>query len=171
MSLTPLININLRIFQRIFEKIRNGPNGIFRCPRDTDLWKNLKAKISCQTPFKGIYSYKFLCLIPVKTRIYLYVLYMLYYTLIHREIQICIKLKTIFPHRIHVFIWLATSTVSWKSYWSPVSTKFFLLNWIFLFIHKIETFTFTGKCFFSRKLYLTASRPSLTIPFPNVLLT
>jgi hypothetical protein len=51
-SLTPLINIHSRISPRIFEKIRNGPNGILRGPRDTDLWKNLKAKVSCQTPFR-----------------------------------------------------------------------------------------------------------------------
>ncbi len=50
-SLTLLINIHSRISPRIFEKIQNGPNGILRGPRDTDLWKNLKAKISCQTPF------------------------------------------------------------------------------------------------------------------------
>ena len=34
-SLTPLINIHSRISPRIFEKIRNGPNGILRGPRDT----------------------------------------------------------------------------------------------------------------------------------------
>jgi hypothetical protein len=47
-----LINIHLRISPRIFENIWNGPTGILRDPRDTDLEKNLKAKISCQTPFK-----------------------------------------------------------------------------------------------------------------------
>ena len=36
-SLTPLINIHSRICPRIFEKIRNGPNG--QGPGDTDLWK------------------------------------------------------------------------------------------------------------------------------------
>jgi hypothetical protein len=41
-----------RISPRIFEKIRNGPNGILRGPRDTVYEKNLKAKISCQIPFK-----------------------------------------------------------------------------------------------------------------------
>ncbi len=35
-SLTPLINIH----SRIFEKIRNGPNGILRGQGDTHLWKN-----------------------------------------------------------------------------------------------------------------------------------
>ncbi len=49
MSLTPLIKIHSR--PQIFEKIWNGPNGILRGPWDTDLWKKLKAKISCQTPF------------------------------------------------------------------------------------------------------------------------
>jgi hypothetical protein len=38
-SLTPLINIHLWISPWIFEKIRNGPNGILRGPGDTDLWK------------------------------------------------------------------------------------------------------------------------------------
>jgi hypothetical protein len=37
LSLTPLINIHSRISPRIFEKIRNGPNGILRGPGDTDL--------------------------------------------------------------------------------------------------------------------------------------
>jgi hypothetical protein len=36
-SLTPLINIHSRISPRIFEKIRNGPNGILRGPRESDL--------------------------------------------------------------------------------------------------------------------------------------
>ncbi len=54
-SLTPLININSRISPRIFEKIWNGHNGILRGVGKTDLWKkNLKPKISCQTPFNLI---------------------------------------------------------------------------------------------------------------------
>ncbi len=32
-------NIRSRISPRIFEKIRNGPNGILRGSGDTDLWK------------------------------------------------------------------------------------------------------------------------------------
>ncbi len=36
---------------RIFEKIRNGPDGIIRDPVETDSWKNLKLKITSQTPF------------------------------------------------------------------------------------------------------------------------
>ncbi len=52
MSLTPVINVNSVISPRIFEKIRNGPKGILLGPGDTDSWKNLKSKISCQTPFK-----------------------------------------------------------------------------------------------------------------------
>ncbi len=36
-SLTPLINIHSRISLRIFENIRNGPNGLLRDPGDTDL--------------------------------------------------------------------------------------------------------------------------------------
>ncbi len=48
-SLTPLINIHLRLSPRIFEKIRNDPNGILRA---LIYEKNLKSKILCQTPFK-----------------------------------------------------------------------------------------------------------------------
>jgi hypothetical protein len=51
-KLTPVINIHSRISLRIFEKIRNGPKGILMGPRDTDLWKKVKSKISCQTSFK-----------------------------------------------------------------------------------------------------------------------
>jgi hypothetical protein len=36
-SLTPVINIHSRLSPRIFEKIRNGPNGILRGLGDTDL--------------------------------------------------------------------------------------------------------------------------------------
>ncbi len=38
-SLTPVININLRISQRIFEKIQKGSNGILGGLGDTDSWK------------------------------------------------------------------------------------------------------------------------------------
>jgi hypothetical protein len=38
-SLTPLTNIHSRLSPRIFEKIRNDPNGILRGPGDTDLRK------------------------------------------------------------------------------------------------------------------------------------
>jgi hypothetical protein len=51
-SLTPLTNLHLRLSPRIFEKIWIDPNWILRGPGDTDLWKNLKSKISCQTPSK-----------------------------------------------------------------------------------------------------------------------
>jgi hypothetical protein len=37
--LTPVININLRIYPRIFEKIQNVPNGILGGLGDTDSWK------------------------------------------------------------------------------------------------------------------------------------
>ncbi len=37
-----------------FRKKLNDPNGILRGQGDTDLRKNLKSKISCQTPFKQI---------------------------------------------------------------------------------------------------------------------
>ncbi len=49
--LTLQINIHSRLSPQIFEKIRNDPNGMLRGPGDTDLWKNLKSKISYQTPF------------------------------------------------------------------------------------------------------------------------
>ncbi len=40
--MTPGINIHSRISPQIFEKIRNGPNGVLRGPGDTDLWKKLE---------------------------------------------------------------------------------------------------------------------------------
>ncbi len=51
--LTPLINIHSRLSWRIFEKSRNDPNVLLRGPGDTDSWKKLRSKISCQTPFKA----------------------------------------------------------------------------------------------------------------------
>jgi hypothetical protein len=36
-SLTPVANLKLQISPRIFEKIRNDPNGIFRGLGETDL--------------------------------------------------------------------------------------------------------------------------------------
>jgi hypothetical protein len=51
--LTPVINHNFRISPQIFLNIKNGPHAILRGPGETDSWKkNLKSKISCQTPFK-----------------------------------------------------------------------------------------------------------------------
>ncbi len=41
---------SIAIISSKFLKIRNDPNGILRGPGDTDLWKNPKSKISCQTP-------------------------------------------------------------------------------------------------------------------------
>ena len=38
-SLTPVANLELRISPRIFEKIRNDPNGILRGLGETDSWK------------------------------------------------------------------------------------------------------------------------------------
>jgi hypothetical protein len=43
-SLTPMANLELRISPRIFEKIRNGPNGIIRGLGETDSRKNPAAK-------------------------------------------------------------------------------------------------------------------------------
>ncbi len=68
-SLTPLINIHSRISPRIFEKIRNGPKGILMGPGDTDSWKNLKSKISCQTP---LYKY-ILCVCIELSRITVFI--------------------------------------------------------------------------------------------------
>ncbi len=52
-SLTPLTYIHSRLSPRIFEKIRNDPNGIVRDPGDIEIWKKTwSRKISCQTPFK-----------------------------------------------------------------------------------------------------------------------
>ncbi len=39
-SLTPVANLELRISPRIFEKIRNDPNGILRGLGETDSWKS-----------------------------------------------------------------------------------------------------------------------------------
>ncbi len=52
MSLTPVANLELRISPRIFEKIRNDPNGILRGLGETDSWKNQKSKISWHCRFK-----------------------------------------------------------------------------------------------------------------------
>ncbi len=51
-SLTPVVNLEQRIYPRIFEKIRNGPNGILWGWGETDWWKNQKQKISWHCPFK-----------------------------------------------------------------------------------------------------------------------
>jgi hypothetical protein len=45
-SLTPVANLELRIFPRIFEKNRNGPNGIIRGLGETGSRKKPEAKIS-----------------------------------------------------------------------------------------------------------------------------
>ncbi len=49
MSLTPPINKVASIFVL---KIWNGPNRILQGQGETDLWTNLKSKISCQTPYR-----------------------------------------------------------------------------------------------------------------------
>ncbi len=51
--LTPVADLELPIYPRIFEKILNGPNGVLRGLGETDLWKNQKSKISWHCPFKG----------------------------------------------------------------------------------------------------------------------
>ncbi len=50
-TMTPAININSRISPQIFEKMQNGPNGILGGLGTLIHEKNLKLKISCQTPF------------------------------------------------------------------------------------------------------------------------
>jgi hypothetical protein len=39
-----VVNLELRLSPRIFEKIRNGPNGILRALGETDSRKNPEAK-------------------------------------------------------------------------------------------------------------------------------
>jgi hypothetical protein len=41
-----VVHLDLRISPRIFEKIRNGPNGILWDWGETDSYKNQKQKIS-----------------------------------------------------------------------------------------------------------------------------
>ncbi len=43
-SLTPVVNFELGISPRIFEKVRNGPNGILWGWGETDWWKKPEAK-------------------------------------------------------------------------------------------------------------------------------
>ncbi len=43
-SLTPVVNLELRISPRIFQKIRKGPNGILWGWGETDWWKKPEAK-------------------------------------------------------------------------------------------------------------------------------
>ncbi len=43
-SLTPVANLELVIPPRIFEKIRNDPNGILRGLGETDSWKKPEVK-------------------------------------------------------------------------------------------------------------------------------
>ncbi len=52
-SLTPVANLELRISQRIFEKIRNGPNGILWGWGETDSWKEPEAKNLVNCPFNN----------------------------------------------------------------------------------------------------------------------
>ncbi len=60
-SLTPVINIHSRLSPRIFEKIRNGPNGILRGPGDTDLWKKTWSRNSrVRLPVTNVNQRKFL---------------------------------------------------------------------------------------------------------------
>ncbi len=51
--LPPRQNCHWYSCPRIFDKIRNGPNGILWDWRETDSWKKQKQKISWHCPFKG----------------------------------------------------------------------------------------------------------------------
>ncbi len=51
-SLIPSINLYFRTYSRIFVKIRNGSNIVFKVMGETD-----KLKISCWTPFNLRYSF------------------------------------------------------------------------------------------------------------------
>ncbi len=48
---TGVLHLELVISPRIFERIRNGCNGILRGLGEADSWKNLKSKISWHCPF------------------------------------------------------------------------------------------------------------------------
>ncbi len=48
-STTPVVNLELRISPRIFEKLRNGPNGILRGLGETNSWKKTRSQKSLGT--------------------------------------------------------------------------------------------------------------------------
>jgi hypothetical protein len=85
-STTPVVQLELRISPRIFEKIRNGPNGIIRCTLSCEYLRefskkfetpalngiirgfgelifveNLKSKISWHCPFKYVFHIRTVC--------------------------------------------------------------------------------------------------------------
>ncbi len=51
--LTSVVHLDLRTSPRIFEKIRNDPNVIFRGLGEGDSWKKPEAKFSWHCPFKA----------------------------------------------------------------------------------------------------------------------
>ncbi len=57
-SLTPVVHLELRISQRIFEKIRNDPNVIIRGLGEGDSWKKPEAKNLVTLSFKGIVKWQ-----------------------------------------------------------------------------------------------------------------
>ncbi len=63
--MTPVVLLELWISPRIFEKIKNGPNGILRGLRESDSWKILESKISWHCHFNVIFifmaSWSLLC--------------------------------------------------------------------------------------------------------------
>jgi hypothetical protein len=57
-SFTPVANLELRISPRIFEKIRNDPNGILRSLGETDSGKKTRSRKSRDTvPLNIIFGY------------------------------------------------------------------------------------------------------------------
>ncbi len=56
-STTLVVNLELRISPRIFEKLRNGPNGKLRGLGETDSWKKPEVDISWHCPLKHSIEY------------------------------------------------------------------------------------------------------------------
>ncbi len=57
--MTPVVHLEPQISPRIFEKIWNGRNGIFRCLGETDFWKKNRSRKSRGTvPLRQARSHK-----------------------------------------------------------------------------------------------------------------
>ncbi len=67
-STTPVVHLELRISPRIFEKIRNGPNGILRGLGETDSWRKPEVKILWHCPFKMVRTWTTLSLFPLTSK-------------------------------------------------------------------------------------------------------
>ncbi len=59
-STTPVVHLELRIYQGIFKKIWNGPNGILRYLGETDSWKKPEVENLVTLSYKGTESRNFL---------------------------------------------------------------------------------------------------------------